>query len=385
MRPYEACPMHIGLLAPDLNPHHGWGAYSLGLIAALRRADVRLSVVAAQDSPADAAPNAPRLLPSVSPLRRAFILHQLMALPQTRAHLRTCTHIHALVEPYAPLGAWLCGSRPLIMTAHGTYARLPERRFPNGMIYRQAFRRAHIIAVSSHTAGIVQALLPGTTPTVIPNGIDAARYLALPRQPAPEPTLLFVGGVKPRKGVLELIRAFARTRAQLPQARLWVVGALTLDPAYVASVQACIGELGLSEAVILHGRLDDDDLLLLYSRASAFVLPAQEVAGGFEGFGLALLEASAAGLPVISTRGSGTEDAVRDGETGLLVAQDDPQALVDTLLRVLTDPALAARLGRAGRAYAAAQTWDAVAARVIAVYEDARVSALRDPHTSDLA
>jgi phosphatidylinositol alpha-1,6-mannosyltransferase len=179
---------------------------------------------------------------------------------------------------------------------------------------------------------------------------------------------LFVGGVKPRKGVVELVRAFARVRERLPLARLWIVGALTIDSAYVNAVRGEIDHLGLGECVELRGRLSDDALLPLYGQAWAFALPARTIDGSFEGFGLALLEASAAGLPVVSTRGGGTSDAVRDGETGLLVGQDDPDALAEALLRVLSDPALAARLGAAGRAYAASQTWDGVAGQVIECY-----------------
>jgi phosphatidyl-myo-inositol dimannoside synthase len=100
-----------------------------------------------------------------------------------------------------------------------------------------------------------------------------------------------------------------------------------------------------------------------------FVLPARADGDKVEGFGLVLLEAGAAGLPVIGTRDSGTEDAVDDGVTGLLVAQGDSAALAAALTRLLTDAALSARMGAAGRAKAAAQTWDMVAAEYMKLYE----------------
>jgi glycosyltransferase involved in cell wall biosynthesis len=359
---------HIGILASDLSPTHGWGVYSLGVIHALRRAGVALTIVTAEDSPHPPDLAITTLLPSVNPMRRTLLPRQAMLAPRVRALLRDCTHIHALVEPYAPLGAWVAGARPFVLTAHGTYARMPARRFPIGALYRSAFRRAQIVAVSAHTAGVVRDLLPDSTPIVIPNGIDTERYLALERQPAPAPTLLFVGGVKRRKGVLELIEAFASVRETLPDARLHIVGSLTLEPGYVEALRSAITRLNLGDAVTLHGRLDDTALPPLYREAWAFALPAQTTDGAFEGFGLALLEASAAGLPVISTRGGGTEDAVQEGETGLLVAQGDGAALARCLLRVLTDDALATRLGAAGRTHAAAQTWDAVARRLMGVY-----------------
>lgn len=327
-----------------------------------------MTVIVARDSPVYEDIPCEYLLPSVSPLRRAFLLRQMLALPTVTPLLHDCTHIHTLVEPYAPLGALIAGVRPLIMTAHGTYTHLPERAFPSGAVYAWAFRRAHAIAVSTYTADILRRHTGDRIPTVIPNGVEAERYMTQPRQRSAFPSLLFVGGVKPRKGVIELVRAFAKVREQLPDARLWIIGSLTLDRAYVAALQVTIDELGLSGSVEMLGRLSDRDLLSLYSQAWAFVLAAQTVEGSFEGFGLALLEASAAGVPVVSTHGGGTADAVRDGETGLLVPQDDPAALTGALLRILTDHAFADQLGSSGRAYAAAQTWDRVAQKVIALY-----------------
>jgi phosphatidylinositol alpha-1,6-mannosyltransferase len=108
-----------------------------------------------------------------------------------------------------------------------------------------------------------------------------------------------------------------------------------------------------------------------YQHADVFALPSLTVGEKFEGFGLVFLEASACGLPVIGTTGSGVAEAVRDGETGLLVPQNDVPALADAITRVLTDADLRARLGTAGRAYAETQDWAQVAARVVTVYRRA--------------
>ena len=92
----------------------------------------------------------------------------------------------------------------------------------------------------------------------------------------------------------------------------------------------------------------------------------------FEGFGLTLLEASAAGLPVVGARGNGSEDAVDDGLTGLLVPQEDVESgLAAALVTLLTDRALAARMGDAGRAKAATHTWAQVAGQMRALYAGA--------------
>jgi glycosyltransferase involved in cell wall biosynthesis len=142
-----------------------------------------------------------------------------------------------------------------------------------------------------------------------------------------------------------------------------------MEADYAAEVQAAIRHNGLQDAVHLLGRVPDDALLEWYTAADVFALPSLNIGWKFEGFGLALLEASAAGLPVVSTRGSGTEDAVEHGVTGLLVAQTEiDTALPAALIRLLTDHALAAQMGAAGRAKAATLTWDHTAQRMIEVY-----------------
>lgn len=362
-------PLHIGILAPDLNPQHGWGAYSLGLIRALDAAGVQLTIIAAQDSPLLPDMTIARLLPSVSPMRGAFLLRLAAAFPQAKALLRECDVIHALVEPYAPLAAWLAGDRPCVVTLHGTYARLPARGGIMGAAYRRAFGSATLVCVSRYTESIVRGILPDAQTVVIHNGIDAARFLTIERQPTAPPMILTVGAVKARKGVRELVAALPAVRQRVPDARLVIAGSLDYEPQYVAQVRADVAALGLEDAVDLLGRVDDAALRQLYSRASVFALPAQVDGNKVEGFGLVLLEASAAGLSVIGTRDSGTEDAVDDGVTGVLVGQGDSMTLAAALVRLLTDAALAARMGAAGRAKAAGQTWDVVAQRYIALYE----------------
>jgi glycosyltransferase involved in cell wall biosynthesis len=236
-------------------------------------------------------------------------------------------------------------------------------------VYRYAFRRAQIVCVSRYTERILHEVLPAARTHVIPNGVEAAAYLDIKRTPDQPPLLLTVGAVKARKGVRELVAALAAVRAVVAETRLVIAGALEIDAPYVAQVRQDIAALGLSEAVTLAGRVSDEELRRLYARASLFALPAREDDGKFEGFGLALIEASAAGLPVISTLGSGTADAVDDGVTGLLVPQNDGGALANAIIRLLTDKALAEQMGNAGRRKAATQTWDAAAQAYVRLYE----------------
>jgi glycosyltransferase involved in cell wall biosynthesis len=395
--------LHIGILAPDLSRKHGWATYSLNLLGALQRAGVPMTVLAAHNSPDVDGIDLHRVLPALYPRDSNFIPRLLAAYPQARALLRGCDLVHALVEPYAPLAALVAGSRPLVITGHGSYVRLPvERRWPVGALYGWAFRRGTLACVSHYTAKAAEDALPGVKTVVINNGVEVERFSNIPsRAPSPlrregsltpplyevergaggedigtegesggkDKTVLAVGAVKARKGMLELVRAMAAARDRMPNVQCIIIGSLNAEPEYAARVEAAIRELKLENTVHLLGHVPENDLLAWYAAADVFCVPSMNDGWKFEGYGLVHLEASAAGLPVIGTRDCGAEDAIDDGVTGLLVTQTHiADELPTALLRILSDPALAARMGAAGRVKAQQQTWDAVAAQVIGLY-----------------
>ncbi|NLX10501.1 MAG: glycosyltransferase family 4 protein [Chloroflexi bacterium] len=365
--------MRVALLAPDLDPGYGWARYALDLAQALSaqgvtvRALVQVTAAPQEEIGLDVCPVLPHLVPPT----RGFLRRSLLTIPAVRHALDGCDLVHVVAEPYAPLAALAAGRRPLIVTAHGTYVPQTVRRRLVGLLYRWAYRRAHLIAVSGYTAEQVRAVLQGADPAVIHNGVHVARFERA--APAPEkrgPTILSSGGVKARKGTHVLIDALALIRALVPDAQLVITGRQD-DSAYRAWIEAQIARLGLASAVQMPGVVPEDTLIGWYQHADVFALPSLNVGDRFEGFGLVVLEAGACGLPVVGTRGSGVEEAVIEGETGLLVPQDDAPALAAAITRLLDDPALRARMGEAGRQHARAQDWSAVAARVRAVYESA--------------
>jgi glycosyltransferase involved in cell wall biosynthesis len=361
--------MHLGILAPDLNPAHGWGSYSLNVIRALHAAGLRLTILSAQGSPAhDDIDQQAILPPPHAPQGGRFLAGSLAALPQARRLLATCDALHALAEPYALLGAALAGSRRLFVTGHGSYVNLP-RLGKLAALYRWAFLRARLLCVSDYTAQVARAVVPRLRAHVVLNGVEAARLLALASTPDPEPLVLAVGAVKRRKGALEWVRGLAQAREARPSLRgLWI-GTLDDEPHTAAQAQQEAARLGLSQAVTWAGRVPYPDLLAAYQRAWVFALPSMADGWKFEGFGLAHLEASAAGLPVIGTRESGIASAVDDGVTGLLLHQARiAEELPAALLALLDDEALRARLGAQGRAKAASRPWSVVAQDLLAAY-----------------
>jgi glycosyltransferase involved in cell wall biosynthesis len=364
--------MRLGLLTSDLHHGHGWGHHSLSLIRALRAEGAEMVVVTAHNTPPD--PDFPvlPLLPAVSPRDKHFLPRLALAAGQVRAALRDCDVIHSVVEPYAPLAAGVAGKRPLFITGHGSYVHLPQtRRWPVGRLYRGAFQGGTMVCVSHYTESVARAIMPGLRTVVVNNGVDVERFAHLPPLHIPKrgPTVLAVGGVKARKGTLELVRAMAVVRAALPDAQCVILGGQAAEPDYTARVRAEILALGLDDGVHLPGHVPEAELMAWYGAADVFALPSINDGWKFEGYGLVHLEASAAGLPVIGTTDCGAEDAIEDGVTGLLIPQDTiAAALPDAILRLLRNPALAKQMGAAGRERAAQHTWAQVARRMLAVY-----------------
>lgn len=174
-----------------------------------------------------------------------------------------------------------------------------------------------------------------------------------------------VGGFDVRKNLPVLVEAFARVRARLPESvQLVIAGAPhTTNPRVFPPLAPLVQRLGLTGAVILPGRVSEDEKLALYQGADLYVTPSL-----FEGFGLTALEAMACGVPTIAANRTSLPEVVGDG--GLLV-EPEPEALAAAMLAVLGDAALAAALRARGRARAAMFSWERTARQTLDVYREA--------------
>ena len=218
--------MRIGLITPDLSTRNGWATYSLNLIRKIQARGIATTVVSARNSPAVDFEIHP-LLPTVTPPERHTFLKTMRQVPRVRRLLGDCDIVHCTIEPYAILGAAVAGRRPLFVTAHGSYINLPRmRRFPVGHLYRRAFQRADLICVSNYTAQVAKAQMPRARVHVINNGVDAERFLEPPPLQVDKsgPTVVTAGGIKARKGTLELVEAMALVRERMPQAQCLIMG-----------------------------------------------------------------------------------------------------------------------------------------------------------------
>jgi len=193
--------------------------------------------------------------------------------------------------------------------------------------------------------------------------------LAQPRSalglPERVPVLLFVGRLVEWKGPHELLNAVAAMFARTP-AHLLIVG----DGPERGALQQRVDALGLTRSVTFAGHLAPDLLHAAYAAADVFVLPSRS-----EGFPTAILEAMAAGLPIVTTAIRGMADHLRDGVHGLLVTPGDAGALAAALEQLLADVALRGRMREVNRAHISTFAPDVVAAEQLAILEEI----MRDP------
>jgi glycosyltransferase involved in cell wall biosynthesis len=191
------------------------------------------------------------------------------------------------------------------------------------------------VAERERTSGLAARTCIAERTVVIPNAVDLD---AVPpaRRDGGRPLIVAVGRLAEPKDALTLVRALAGVRGRPFTALL--VG----DGPDRASLEAEVSRLGLQDAIALTGTRDDVPELL--ARADVFALSSRS-----EGAPLSILEAMAAGLPVVSSRVGGVPELVVDGETGLLVPPGDPAAMAAALGRLLADAGLRRRLGAAGR------------------------------------
>jgi glycosyltransferase involved in cell wall biosynthesis len=207
-------------------------------------------------------------------------------------------------------------------------------------------RRACRIAVqSAHMRRVVQCWgVPAERVVVIPNGFDAPPGISS-KQSAREAlgirgsTVVSAGRLVPWKGFAGLIEAMPAIVSSVPEATLYIVG----DGPEEGRLRQLVRECGLSDCVVFVGRLDRAGLMRYLVAADVFALNSE-----YEGFSHQLLEAYAAGTPVVATDIAGNEGVVEHGESGLLVSPRDGEALAAGIAQALTDHPLARLLVKGG-------------------------------------
>lgn len=275
-------------------------------------------------------------------------------------------HVHEPLTPALPMH-FVWQSRTLTVgTFHACHDGGDIRYWlARPLLSRFAARLHGRAAVSPAAARFVLRYFPGDF-EIIPNGIDVARF----SNPAPRPDavgglgpyILFVGRFEERKGLPVLLEAYARLKPRVPEAELVVVGSGERRKHY----GAWLARRGLG-GVHFVGRVSDEDLAGYYQHSAVFCAPNT----GNESFGIVLLEAMAAGCPVVASNIEGFAELAAYGAHALLVTPRSPDALADALTRVLTNPSLRAALATRGNDRAREFDWPVVTDAVLDFYRKA--------------
>jgi phosphatidylinositol alpha-1,6-mannosyltransferase len=252
--------------------------------------------------------------------------------------------------------------RRLLLTFHGSeilrfHSRPLTRRLARGLI-------GHATGVSVLTRYTRRLLLERfpeaadkilLTPGAPREALAAAARTAAPRASRERLVVLTVGRLHPRKGQLETLAALLAlpptVRARVEH---WIVGSAVRRD-YEQQLRSAAARADFPVRFL--GDVPDAELAALYAQADVFALTSVEHGHSVEGFGLVYLEASAHGLPVVAHATGGVAEAVEDGVTGLLVPPDEPARLTAAFACLLGDAAMRHRLGEAGQARAARDTW----------------------------
>ncbi|MFW5867752.1 MAG: glycosyltransferase family 4 protein [Armatimonadota bacterium] len=232
--------------------------------------------------------------------------------------------------------------------------------------------RPEVIAISEAVASQFEGM--PCTVRVVPNGIPLEQFEPGPPPeglreelglPEGAPVACVVGRLTPWKGHRTLLRAWPEVVARVPDARLLIVGEVAFwEDSYAEELRSLAEELGVADSVVWAGFRDDvPDVLRLVDLLA--------LASTDEPFGRVVIEAMAAGLPVVATASGGVPEIVVDGETGLLVPPEEPAAMGDAIAAVLADPPLSKAMGDAGRGRAT-ERFDVrrVARQVGAIYDE---------------
>jgi len=222
------------------------------------------------------------------------------------------------------------------------------------------------IAVSSAARHFIGRYFPGDY-QIIPNGVDLDRFTSA--QPFEELrdgrtlNILFVGRLEQRKGLIHLLKAYHRLRKRKVDARLLVVGAGPKLREY----KRFVGLRGIRDVEFL-GRVSDDEKVRYFASADIYCAPNT----GQESFGIVLLEAMAAGVPIVASDIHGFKHVIERNVQGMLVEPRNPRALAAALYALARDPDLRHEMGDAGRVRAPEFTWDRVTERIVDYYYEVR-------------
>ena len=353
--------LRIGIVSPySLTVPGGVQQQVLGLARSLRAKGHEVRVL----GPCDGPPPDAFVTPLGNSLPTAVNGSIAPLAPDASAALRTIralndeafdvVHVHEPLVPGPSLTALLVKMAPVVATFHSAGESAAYRTFSRQLKW-VASRIDIRVAVSKDAVELAQRYIGGDY-EILFNGIELGDYSSSSTTPR-ENAVFFIGRHEERKGLSILLEAVSKLP---PDVRVWIAS----DGPQTAELKTRFASDSRIEWL---GRISDSEKISRMSRASVFCAPSLHG----ESFGVVLLEAMAAGTPVVASNLDGYRNVATDDETALLVETGNVAGLASALARVLVDPRLAARLTANGREHAQRFSMDALADRYIEMYERA--------------
>jgi len=273
-----------------------------------------------------------------------FILAELIALLKLiRKTKPDIIHAHWILPQglVAALARKMTGV-PFILTTHGGDIYGLRGKFASALKGYALRNASTVTVVSKDIQNTIKHKFGNDIHTdVISMGVDSSRFH--PDKANPQirkrfdikgPFLLYVGRLSEKKGVSYLLEAIPLVLRHMPDSKLLIIGTGELD----AQLKKQADFLGLNNHVVFTGAVPNYELPAYFASADIFIGPSVVASGGdTEGFGLVFVEAAMSGCIVVGTRVGGISDIILDGETGLLVPEKNPEAIAETLLKILPD------------------------------------------------
>lgn len=324
-----------------------------------------------------------RVRNAIYPLTPLVTLLSFFALMRLTRQIRfDVLQVHWVI-PNGPVGALVARLRrlPLVISLHGSDIFVAEHHRLLGLVARACFGAADEVTACSEDLRERACRLgaPRRRSRLVPYGVDPCAFAPVEGAPsalrgrlglAPNtPIVLAIGRLVYKKGFGYLVSAAPAILARHPDARILISG--TGDLAH--ELQRQITGLGLTDRVLMTGKVAHDEVPTFLAGCDVFALPSVvDQSGNVDGLPNALLEAMASGCSVVAANVAGVPLAVQNGSNGLLVPQKDAQALAQAVSRLLDDPELRARLGKAARRKIETQlNWPHIAGIFTAVYRAA--------------
>ena len=225
-------------------------------------------------------------------------------------------------------------------------------------VFGETFRKLHVkVAVSKTARDTFQPYIPGEY-HIIPPGIDLQRFSYKKRNPTAYPSILFLGRLDERKGLHILLEAMSTVKQKIPGVKLYVVG-----KGNVSYYKKLAGRWGVADVVEFKGVAGWYEVPEYYSKAWIYCAPSI----GGESFGIVLLEAMAAGVPVVAGRNPGYEQVITDGKNGVLV-EPTPKAIGDAIIRLIKDERLRQELSMNGLNFVQRFAWPNICDKFIQLF-----------------